>query len=74
MQDTEWIVGRKEIMAALHKDSWSSVRRMVKRAGIRFVRWPDNRPAILRSVLNEFLVRFGQESTPKRHPLSTYGA
>jgi len=55
----EWIVGRKEICAALHL-SWRSVLRWKKRYGIDFVRWPNGKPAMTRRALNRWLIRMSR--------------
>jgi hypothetical protein len=56
MQDSEWIVGRKEIMAALHMNSWRSVVRWKRQFGVEFIYWPDGKPTILRSEFNRWIL------------------
>jgi hypothetical protein len=68
--DTEWIVGRKEIMAALHLDSWASVRRWKKRYRIPIINLPNGKPAILRSELSSFFFKWA-EKVKKWHTMST---
>jgi hypothetical protein len=55
--DSEWIVGRKEIEAFLHRD-WRTVRRWKKRYGLQLVYFPGRRVAIQRNALNEWLLRY----------------
>lgn len=58
MVDPEWIIGRKEIMAALHVNSWRTVVRWKHRYGLDFVRMPNGKPALLRVDLNAWLARY----------------
>ena len=55
--DREWIVGRKEIMAALHVETWNSVRCWKSRLGVQFVTWPNGSPAIQRRVFNDYIIK-----------------
>lgn len=55
MIQDDWIVGRKEILAALHLGTWAAVCRWRNRYKLKFVRLPNGKPAILREVLNEWI-------------------
>ena len=58
MNDDQWIVGRKEIMKYLQRDTWKTVVRWKKRYGLKFVRWPNGQPAITVYELRKFLNTF----------------
>ena len=56
--DDVWIVGRKEIMKQLQRDTWRTVVRWKKRYGLKFVQWPNGQPAITVGELKKFLTEF----------------
>jgi hypothetical protein len=60
----EWIVGRKEILAAAHRDCWDTIRNWRRLYGLKLTRWPGGQPAITRTELNAFLVAFTHDSHP----------
>ena len=64
----EWIKGRKRIMQALDVSAWSTVCRWRRKYGLKFCRLPNGQPAILLSVLNQWLSDHQSKRTPKTLP------
>jgi len=61
--DSEWIVGRKEIEAHLHRN-WRTVQRWRKSYGLTLVYLPSGRPAIQREALNAWILRYKPKCLP----------
>lgn len=59
------LIGRKEIMKEFRTNRWATVKNWRQKYGLEFIRLPNGKPALYRSQLKVFILKYNEKLNEK---------